>query len=279
MSRTPPKNCKLEEIELQLLLEGVFQQYGFDFREYDSAPIKRIIGKCLRKERAKTISSLQDKALHDAACMERILLALSFQVKSTARDSGFYSNFRQEVVPLLRTYPFNRLWHAGCSSVLEIYSMAMLLQEEGIYDRCQIYATDMNPATLQRAEDGIFPVASVPVYSSIYRRSGGKTSFSEYYVPGRTEAIFNASLKRNIVFAQHNLTADSSFNEFNVILCRHLLRCFNEALQRRAHKTLYESLEQFGLLALGPTDALKLSPFEACYAEFNVQNKLYRKCK
>lgn len=279
MSRTPSKDSELEDIEIQLLLEGVSRRYGYDFQDYSHFPIKRVIRQRMRTEGVRTISGFQEQVLHDAACMERFLRALSFPSKSAAHDPTFYFEFRQEVVPRLRTYPFIRLWHAGCSSILEIYSVAIMLQEEGLYDKSQIYVTDMNPTMLQRAEAGLFPAAAAPIYSSLYREGGGKGSFSDFYVPGRNAAIFHSALKRNVVFGQHNLTTDSSFNAFNVILCRHLLSYFNQALQARVHKTLYESLERFGILALGPAESLESSPYELCYVELKSQNKLYRKCK
>src|SRR6266516_6585744 len=158
-SRHPPAHDDLEDIELSLLLEGVFRQYGFDFREYAPASLRRRVWRRVFSEGLETISALQDKLLHDAQCMERLLLDLSINTTAMFRDPSFYVAFRQKVVPLLRTYPFARIWHAGCSTGEEVYSMAILLQEEGLYERCRIYATDINEAVLQKAKSGIFPIA------------------------------------------------------------------------------------------------------------------------
>src|SRR6185295_14742042 len=174
-----------------------------------------------------TISGLQEKVLHDSACMERLLLDLSINTTAMFRDPTFYLAFRQHVVPLLRTYPFVRIWHAGCSTGEEVYSMAMLLQEEGIYDRCRIYATDINEAVLKKAMDGVYPIDLMQTYTNNYIRAGGSQSFSEYYTAAYDRAIFNASLRRNVVFAQHNLASDGSFNEFHLILCRNVMIYFN----------------------------------------------------
>ncbi|WNZ24396.1 protein-glutamate O-methyltransferase CheR [Leptolyngbya sp. NK1-12] len=279
MSLQPPKTYpnELEEIEIQLLLEGVYRYYGFDFRDYAIASLRRRIWNAVRAEKLATISALQEKVLHDPECMERFLMGLSVSVTAMFRDPGFYVAFREKAVPLLRTYPFIRIWHAGCSTGEEVYSMAILLAEEGLYDRCRIYATDMNEAVVRQAKAGIFPLDLMQEYTQLYLQAGGKSAFSNYYTAAYNNAIFRSSLKANIVFSHHNLVTDASFNEFNVILCRNVLIYFNQVLQEQVHKLLYESLRMFGVLGLGRQETLKLTPFEHCYEELDAQEKLYRR--
>lgn len=268
---------KLEDIEIQLLLEGVFRYYGFDFRNYALASLKRRIWKVISSENLTSISGLQEKVLHDPACLGRFLIGLSVNVTSMFRDPSFFLAFRSKVVPLLRTYPYIRLWCAGCSTGEEVYSMAILLQEEGLYHRCRIYATDMNEVVLKTAKGGIFPAGLMQEYTQNYLQAGGKQSFSEYYTAAYDNAIFRSSLKENIIFSAHNLVTDGSFNEFNVILCRNVLIYFNQALQERVHKLLYESLCMFGVLGVGHKESLKLTPYEKHYEELENREKLYRR--
>ena len=274
---TPKHSPDREALEIQLLLEGVFRYYGFDFRNYALASLKRRIWNTIRSEQLTSVSGLQEKVLHDPACMERFLLTLSINVTAMFRDPSFFLGFRSKVVPLLRTYPFIRIWHAGCSTGEEVYSMAILLQEEGLYHRCRIYATDMNEVVLKKAKAGIFPLKLMQEYTQNYLKAGGKQSFSEYYTAAYDNAIFRSSLKENIVFSQHNLATDGSFNEFNVTLCRNVLIYFNQLLQERVHKLLYESLDMFGVLGLGYHESLKLTPEEKHYEELEGREKLYRR--
>jgi chemotaxis protein methyltransferase CheR len=277
---TPPlaqPKPSLEDIELQLLLEGIYRHYGFDFRHYAPSSLKRRIRRILQAEGLQTISALQDRVLHDLQCMERLLLGLTVHVTAMFRDPSFFVVFRQRVVPLLRTYPFIRIWHAGCSTGQEVYSMAILLHEEGLYHRCRIYATDMNEAVLHQARSSIYPLRLMQEYTQLYLKAGGRRSFSEYYTAAYENAIFRSFLKENIVFSQHNLATDNSFNEFNVILCRNVLIYFDPQLQRRAHQLFYDSLCGFGVLGLGRQETLKLTPFEHCYEELDRSNRLYRR--
>lgn len=267
----------LEDIEIQLLLEGVYQHYGYDFRNYAPSSLKRRIWNFIRSEQLRTISALQEQVLHDRTCLERLLLGLSVNVTSMFRDPSFYLAFREKVVPILRTYPFIRIWHAGCSSGQEVYSMAILLQEEGIYPRCRIYATDMNEYVLQKARNGIFPLSLMQEYTHLYLKAGGKRAFSEYYTAAYGNAIFRASLKDNVVFSQHNLATDGSFNEFNVIICRNVLIYFNKTLQYRVHRLFHDSLCKFGILGLGKQETLKLTPCENAYTELAQGEKIYRR--
>lgn len=267
----------LEELEIQLLLEGIYQYYGYDFREYAPASLKRRLRSILRSEQLPTFSALQDRVLHNPDCLKRLLLGLTVNVTAMFRDPSFFVAFRQRVAPLLRTYPFIRIWHAGCSTGQEVYSMAILLQEEALYHRCRIYATDTNEAVLQTAKQGIYPIARMQDYTQLYLKAGGKRSFSEYYTAAYDSAIFRSSLKENVVFSQHNLATDSSFNEFNVILCRNVLIYFNQELQQRVHKLFYASLCNFGILGLGRQESIRFTPYEPYYEELAKGEKLYRR--
>lgn len=271
------QNDELEQIEIALLLEGVYRYYGFDFRDYSLASLRRRIWSVARAEGLATISALQDRVLHDRVALERFLLAISVNVTAMFRDPGFYLAFRSRVVPLLRTYPFIRIWHTGCSTGEEVYSMAILLAEEDLHSRCRIYATDINEAVLRKARDGIFPLNKMQEYTQSYLRSGGKRAFSEYYTAAYGSAIFAAALRENIVFSQHNLVMDRSFNEFHVILCRNVLIYFNERLQARVHDLLYDSLVKFGVLGLGHNESTHFSPHEHSYAELEHGTRLYRR--
>jgi chemotaxis protein methyltransferase CheR len=269
----------LETLELQLLLEGIYRQYGFDFREYAPASLKRRVWRRVYQEKLESISGLLEKVLHDPAAMERLLLDLSINVTSMFRDPTFYVAFRDQVIPLLRTYPFSRLWVAGCSTGEEVYSLAILLTEEGLYERTRIYATDINEVVLEQARSGVFPLDRMRDYTDNYIRAGGRRSFSEYYLAKYEGALFDSTLTENVVWAQHNLVQDRSFNEFNVILCRNVMIYFDRPLQNRVHRLFYESLERFGVLALGHKESIRFTEFEDCYEELNAQEKLYRRAK
>jgi chemotaxis protein methyltransferase CheR len=269
----------LERLEIELLLEAVYRHYGFDFRSYAYASIRRRLWKRVEGEGLTTISQLQARILHDPDTMERLLLDLSVNVTAMFRDPSFYKEFRELVIPLLRTYPFIRIWHAGCSTGEEVYSMAILLEEEGLYDRARLYATDINDVVLQRARQGIFPLDRMQEYTENYLRAGGKRSFSEYYTAKYDGALFNSSLTRNIVFSQHNLVTDRSFSEFHVIFCRNVLIYFDRGLQNRVHALFYDSLVMLGILALGSKETLKFSQYEPCYEKLSSTEKLYRKVR
>ena len=272
-------NPELERIEIQLLLEGIYRHYGFDFRAYAYASLRRRIWKRIDSDGLKTISALQDRVLHDPSMMERLLLDLSINVTAMFRDPGFYVAFRRDVVPALRTYPFIRIWHAGCSTGEEAYSMAILLEEEDLYDRTRIYATDINEVVIRKAKEGIFPLDRMQEYTQNYIRAGGTRSFSEYYTAMYYGALFAPRLMRNIVFSQHNLVTDRSFAECNVILCRNVLIYFDRTLQQRVHKLFYESLPVYGYLGLGSKESLRFTGFEDNYEAVDRREKIYRKVK
>ena len=268
---------EIEDIEISLLLEGIYRRYGYDFRQYAPGSLRRRVRKILDAENLPTVSALQDKLLREAAVMERFLLGLTVHVTSMFRDPPFFRALRETVVPLLKTYPFLRIWNAGCSTGEEVYSIAILLQEEGLYDRVRIYATDMNEAVLKRAKDGIFPLQRMQEYTANYVQAGGKRSFSEYYTAGHEHAIFRPTLRENIVFSLHNLAVDGSFNEFHLILCRNVMIYFNRHLQERVLELFHASLARRGILGLGSKESLKLTPHEKEYEPLFGHEKLYRR--
>jgi chemotaxis protein methyltransferase CheR len=274
---TGARDSELEQLEIELLLEAVHRRYGFDFRQYAQASLKRRLQRRLEVEGLQTVSQLQDKLLHDRACMERLLLDLSINVTSMFRDPSFYVAFREKVVPMLRTYPFTRIWCAGCSTGEEVYSLAILLQEEGLYDRCRIYATDINENVLATAREGVYPLDKMKQYTQNYVRAGGTGDFSEYYVAAYDGARFSRSLIENVVFAQHNLAMDRGFNEFTVILCRNVMIYFDRELQDRVHTLFHESLETFGVLALGHKESIAFTLVADLYEALDAEERLYRK--
>jgi chemotaxis protein methyltransferase CheR len=279
LDETDPGIRELEKLEVRLLTEGVFEHYGFDFRDYSYPSLRRRIWKRVYAEGLVTVSALTNKVLHETQAMERLLLDLSINVTAMFRDPTFYVAFRQKVVPLLRTYPFIRIWHAGCSTGEEVYSMAILLQEEGIYDRCRIYATDINEAVLQKAKSGIFPINTMQENTANYIAAGGHGTFSDYYTARYDYAIFRPQLRDNVVFAQHNLVTDASFNHFNVILCRNVLIYFNNALQERVQQLFLNSLEIFGILGLGKKETIRYTSVAENFDVLDEEERLYRRVR
>jgi len=271
------EELELEQIEIELLLEGIHRRYGFDFRQYAPASLRRRVRRRMDGEKVETISALQNLLLHDPAVMERLLLDLSVNVTAMFRDPTFFLSFREKVVPMLRTYPFARLWVAGCSTGEEVYSLAILLAEEGLADRVRIYATDINEAVLDQARLGVFPLDKMQEYTQNYIRAGGKRAFSEYYSAAYDGAQFDRSLVSNVVFAQHNLVSDRSFNEFHAIVCRNVMIYFDRSLQNRVHDLFYGSLVRLGILALGHKESIRFSPYADRYQELDADERIYKK--
>jgi chemotaxis protein methyltransferase CheR len=272
-----PSADRVEDLEIRLLLQGVYERYGYDFRDYALSSMRRRVRQCLRDEGLPTVSALQDRVLHEDAAVERLVSVLSVSVTSLFRHPGFYRAFRQRAVPLLRTYPVVRVWHAGCSTGEEVYSMAILLKEEGLYDRAQVYATDMNTAALREASTGSLPLDRLREAAACYLLGGGRGSLAQYYTLRGARAWFDPSLRQNVVFAQHNLVTDRSFNEFNVVVCRNVLIYFNRPLQERVHSLLYGSLGRRGFLGLGNRETVRFTPYEGRYEVLDWADRLYRK--
>ncbi|WP_339320518.1 protein-glutamate O-methyltransferase CheR [Paenibacillus sp. FSL R10-2734] len=270
---------ELEQIEIELLLDGVHRLYGYDFRNYALPSLKRRIWHHVHAENVLSISALQEKVLHDRACFERFVYSLSIPVTEMFRDPGLFLTFRQKVVPLLRTYPYIRIWHAGCSTGEEVYSMAILLHEEGLYDKARIYATDMNERSLQQAKEGVYDLSRMKQYTKNYLEAGGTRAFSEYYTAKYNSVILQPYLRKNIIFAEHNLATDTSFNEFNVIFCRNVMIYFNDELRDHVHGLFHESLSRFGILVLGSKESIHFSKYSDCYESLDRVEKIYRNIK
>jgi chemotaxis protein methyltransferase CheR len=274
--RTPEN---LEKLEIELLLQGIYTWCGYDYRKYAYNSIKRRIWHRIHAEKLTSITGLLEKVLHDQECLKRLIADFSINVTEMFRDPLFFQSFREKVVPLLRTYPSIRIWHAGCSTGEEVYSMAMLLHEEGLYEKAKIYATDINTEVLRIAKSGVFPLENMQKYTNNYIQAGGKKAFSDYYSVTNTGVKFHSSLTKNVVFAQHNLVTDRSFNEFHVILCRNVLIYFNKALQEQVHRLFYESLGMFGILGIGDKETINYTGMADCYEAISKCQKLYKKVK
>lgn len=269
----------LERLEMELLLEAIFRHYGYDFRQYAPSSLRRRLKKRLEAENVATFSALQDRVLHDPNAIEGLLRDMSVNVTGMFRDPTFFLSLRQNVIPLLRTYPFVRIWHAGCASGEEVYAMAILLEEEGLLERSRLYATDMNAEALERARSGIFPLARMREYTASYQQAGGTRSFSEYYTASYGAALFHARLRENVLFAQHNLATDTSFSEFNVILCRNVLIYFNRELKERTLDLFGTSLAPLGVLCLGRRESLRFTKVENEFEEIDPKERIYRRIR
>jgi len=266
-------------LEIDLLLTGIAERYGYDFRNYARASLTRRVRKALQREGLKSVSNLQNKLLHDEAAAMRFVASISVHTTAMFRDPEVYRLLREQIVPMLRTYPFVRVWHAGCSSGEEVYSLAILLEEEGLYDRCRIYATDMSDIILERARKGVFPLRDMREHTRSYHSAGGKHDFSAYYVTDQQSAVFRKSLSRHVIFSQHNLVCDSAFNEFHLIMCRNVLLYFDQTLRERAYQLFDASLTTFGWLVLGKQESLRFSGHAADYRELCDGMRVYRRLR
>lgn len=272
-------STNVEEIEVKLLLEGVAMRYGYDFREYALPPLKRSIASGMAGEGVTTISAYQERLLHDASCMQRFLSGVGVNVTSMFREADVLRCIRDEAVPRLRTYPSLRIWVAGCATGEEVYSVAIVLKEEGLYERSRIYATDLNEDSLVIARAGSYPTARVLAGESGYARSGGRGRISDFCSIAGRNARFNRELQRNVTWARHNLVSDSSFNEFHLILCANVMIYFRPSLQERAHRLFYDSLIRSGYLALGQKESLVFCPESSRYEQLRDGVNLFHKIR
>lgn len=266
-----------ENIEARLLLEAVYLKYGYDFRNYSMASIKRRIKRRMGLCGAETVSEMTHRLLNDEAFFSSVLADFSINVTEMFRDPPFYRTVRARVAPELRKMPFFKVWHAGCATGEEVFSMAILLQEEGLYDSARIYATDFNEEVIRNAKEGIYPIDRMKEYTHNYHKSGGKASFADYYTARYDFAIMNASLKENIIFADHNLVTDGVFGEMNLILCRNVLIYFDRQLQNRVIGLFYESLPPGGLLCLGSKESIRFCEYSDRFEDVDSNEKIYRK--
>jgi len=267
----------LNDLELELLLEAIFRKYGYDFRDYSRAHVKRRIRNRMRLDKIESLSVMQHMVLHDKLFASLLLRDLSINVTEMFRDPDFYRTIRQSVIEMLKTWSYVRIWHAGCSTGEEVYSMAILLKEEGLYDRTQIYATDFNEYALKQAKDGIFPIGNMKKYVTNYQASEAKGDFSDYYVAKYDLAIMDQSLKENIVWANHNLVTDGDFTETQMIVCRNVLIYFNRDLQNRVYSLFHHSLVNGGVLCLGNKENIHTSPYKDRFDTVDANQKIYKK--
>ena len=270
----PPSDI---DIELKLLMEAIFLKYSYDFRNYTGASQKRRVRYALEQLRLPNVSALQERVLHDPTVFAQLLQFLTIPVSEMFRDPSYFLTLRQQVVPVLQTYPSVKVWVAGCSTGEEAWSLAILLREEGLLDRTQIYATDINPASLDKARQGIFPMEAVRNYTANYQRAGGKQAFSDYYTAAYDAARFDPSLCANAVFADHSLATDSVFAETQLVSCRNVLIYFNRALQDRALGLFHESLCHRGFLGLGAKESIDFSSFATRFDTLARAERIYRK--
>lgn len=268
---------ELEDLEVDLLLEGIARRYGSDLRGYARSALKRRVLARVRAEGLRSVSGFQERVLHDAPTMARLLHALTCSDVGMFRDPSFYLTFRQRIVPVLRTYPFVRIWQAGCSTGEEVYAMAILLAEEGLSTRVRLYATDVAESVLGRAKAGVYPSSLFAAWESRYRRAGGLTSLADWVTVGHDGMALRPSLRDNVVFGQHDLATDRSFNEFNVVLCRNVMIQYSHDLGRRVHGLLHESLCRLGILALGAHESLRGSGHEERYETLDAAARIYRR--
>ncbi|WP_461481295.1 CheR family methyltransferase [Porticoccus sp.] len=263
--------------EIDRLLSAVYEKYGYDFRAYSRAHVKRRLLHRLRLANLDNLGLLQQQVLQDAHFASQLLQDLSINVTEMFRDPEFYLAVRAKVIPLLKTWSYIKIWHAGCSTGEEVYSMAILLREEGLSDRVQIYATDFNPHALARAREGIFPADHMKTYARNYQSTGACASFADYYHAKYDSAIMDPALKRNILWAQHNLVTDSDFAEVQMVICRNVLIYFNRQLQNHVHGLFHRSLTNGGILCLGKKESLVLTDHRELYSEVDRQQKIYKK--
>jgi chemotaxis protein methyltransferase CheR len=272
-----PEPNPTENIELELLLQAIFLQYGYDFRNYSRAHIKRRVLHRMVQAGVKSMSELQHKILHDPLCFDALIRDFSINVTEMFRNPAFYQSLRKEVIPILKTYPFLKIWHAGCSTGEEVYSFAILLKEEGLFERTQIYATDFNPHVIQKAKTGIYPIKNIKEYTANYQQAGGHSSFSDYYHASNESVIFDQSLKKQIVFAVHNLVTDGIFAEVNMIICRNVLIYFNRDLQNKVLQLFDDSLVKGGFIGLGTKETLQFSSVASKYKTVDSKVKIFKK--
>jgi len=267
----------IEKIELNLFLEALFQRYGYDFRHYAEASVRRRVRHLLAKSGYSRISEMIPRLLLDEAFSQTAIHDFSITVTEMFRDPRFYCSIRQNVVPYLKTYPFIKVWLAGCATGEEVYSLAILLEEEGLYDRATIFATDLNEAVLEKAKEGIYALKDIRQYTTNYQKAGGARPFADYYHAQYESAIMDQSLKRNVTFASHNLVTDGVFGEMHLIFCRNVLIYFDKTLQNRVLGLFAESLNYGGFLCLGSKETLQFSDVAERFKVIDEREKIYQK--
>lgn len=268
---------EIEDTEIARLLESIFTEYGYDFRHYAYAHIKRRIQNRMSVSGLKSFDNFFDRILLDKSFAFQLLSDMSITVTEMFRDPEFYKALREKVIPVLKTYSYIRIWHAGCATGEEVYSMAVLLMEEGLYERSTIYATDFNQSALDRAKEGIFSNEKIKEYTSNYQQSGGTAAFSDYYTSGYHHSIMSKALKKNVVWGNHNLVTDAIFSEVHLILCRNVMIYFDRDLQNRVHDLFLNSLVKGGILCLGTKESIQFCDCAPAYSVIDGKNRIFKK--
>lgn len=266
-----------EKIEIDLLLQAIYMKYGYDFKNYAKASIRRRVQHMMSGSGLDTVAHMIHKLLYDKAFFDTLLLALTVNVTEMFRDPPFFKILRDTVLPHLETHPFIKVWNAGCSTGEEVYSTAILLGEEGLGEHARIYATDANESVLAKAREGVFHIDRMKEYTRNYSKAGGLASFSDYYTARYDLAIMHKALKKNIVFSHHNLVTDSVFGEMNLIICRNVLIYFNTDLQERVFELFYQSLTPGGFLCLGSKETVRFSKYSDHFENVVPNEKIYKK--
>ena len=265
------------DIEVRLVVEAIYLRYGHDFRDYAPASLKRRLLHAQKQMELPTLSAVQELVLRDATAFSRLLEHLTVPVSEMFRDPAYYRALRSHVVPVLKTYPSLKVWIAGCGCGEEAFSMAILLQEEGLLERTILYATDINPAALARARQGVFTAEQARLFTSNYQKAGGTAAFSSYYTAAYDGVVIDKQLRRHITFADHSLATDSVFAEMHLVSCRNVLIYFNRELQDRALGLFHDSLVHRGFLGLGTKESLEFSAYMKRFAPVSKPERLYRK--
>ena len=266
----------IQYAELEILLNDLFTRYGYDFTEYSKASLQRRIQRLFTMDKFPSFAEFRYRLGTDSQYFRRFVEEITVNVTEMLRDPSFYRTLRTTILPVLATYPFIRIWHAGCSTGEEVYSMAILLKEAGLLHKALLYGTDINPQVIDKARKGIFPVSQMQKYSENYIQSGGVRDFSSYYTANYHLAKFDSALTAKMIFSTHNLVSDFSFNEFQLILCRNTLIYFERDLQSKVFRLFDYSLENFGYLALGSKESLRFSSIADRYRQVGKE-KIWRK--
>ncbi len=267
----------LEDLEIDLVLEALLRRYGYDFRHYTRATLKRRLEKRCQAAGLVHLSDMVPILLRDRDFVDLLLRDMSVVVTEMFRDPDFFRELRSKVVPQLRTWPYLKVWHAGCATGEELYSMAILLTEEGLYERSRLYATDFNSQALATAREGIYPLDRVEKFARNYRQSGGMASFSDYSMARYRSVMLKPELRKRVTFATHNLVTDGVFGDMNLIVCRNVLIYFDKVLQNRVLELFRDSLCHLGFLCLGNKETLEFSSVAADFEVIDREQRIYRK--
>jgi chemotaxis protein methyltransferase CheR len=271
------REVAVDDVGIDLVLDGLYRQYGYDFRSYSRPSLERRLQTALERSGCKTLRELLDRLLADPLFFRKVVSDLTVNVTEMFRDPEVYSVLRREVIPLLRTYPSLKIWHAGCATGEEVYSMAILLKEEGLLDRSFLYGTDISPRVVEAAKEGLYPATQIQAYTANYQKAGGVESFADYYVTGPEGVRIDPSFRKHILFSQHNLASDDNFAEFNLVFCRNVLIYFSQELQSRALGLMRRALVHRGILVLGTKETVDFTSEKDSFEILHKHERIYRK--